>query len=120
MKPIFLLLMFSMLALGQENKIVTGFDPSKDVLADDYEAGEFLIYDCEEKHWTCVLESYYQDCQAKRAKDLENPNSYDHTCVPVETFPNKRACFQRQLFLVTNNYSQRFCQKEEWKEKTNK
>lgn len=88
-----------------------------DAISENYDAGSWLIYDCEEKHWTCVLESNYRECEEKRKKDFNLPNEVYHSCAPIGQFPTKRSCFQRQLFMVSQNYGQRFCIKDSWKNK---
>jgi len=92
------------------------YDPAVDDISEKYEAGAYLIYDCEEKHWVCVLGPYFKTCREKREKD-EVSDSYLYTCAPIGEFPNKKSCFQRQLFLSTHNYGPRFCIKDYWKTK---
>ncbi len=97
-------------------KSLAGFDPKTDLIADNYEAGPYLIYDCEEKHWVCVMEEFYKECEEKRKNDLKENGLY-HSCAPIGLFPTKKSCFQRQLFLTTHNHGKRFCIRDEWKEK---
>lgn len=97
-------------------KSLAGFDPRTDIIADNYEAGPYLIYDCEEKHWVCVMEAFYKECEEKRKNDLTAEGLY-HSCAPVGVFPTKKSCFQRQLFLTTHNHGKRFCIRDDWKEK---
>jgi hypothetical protein len=97
---------------------VAGFDPKTDIIADNYDAGAFLIYDCKEKHWTCVTEEFYTECKEKRSRDLASLEDTKHSCAPIGSFPTKRSCFQRQLFLTTHNHGERFCVKDEWKSKS--
>lgn len=107
----------STLAFSQE-KGVAGFDPRTDIIADNYEAGPYLIYDCKEKHWVCVMDEYYKECQEKRTRDLASTDSTKHSCAPIGQFPTKKSCFQRQLFMTTHNHGDRFCIKDEWKLKS--
>jgi hypothetical protein len=97
-------------------KIVNGYDPKVDIISENYEAGPFLIYDCQEGHWTCVLESYYKDCEEKRAKDVHE-KKLELSCAPIGELPNKKSCFQKQLFLVSQNHGTRFCIGDDWKQK---
>ena len=97
-------------------KILAGYDPGRDIISDKYEAGPFLIYDCEEGHWVCVLASYYQDCLDKRKKDLVG-NQLKNSCIPLEELPTKKSCFQKQLFLTAQNHSTRFCMNDKWSER---
>lgn len=107
----------SMSAVADDgDKILNGYDPTVDIISENYEAGPFLIYDCEEKHWTCVLESYYKTCEEKRAKDLHD-KKVNVRCAPIGALPNKKSCFQRQLFMVSQNHGDKFCVGTDWKQK---
>jgi hypothetical protein len=97
-------------------KVLNGYDAAVDVIAENYEAGPFLIYDCVEKHWTCVLESYYKDCQVRREKDIHE-KKLDLSCAPIAGLNNKKSCFQKQLFMVSQNMGERFCIGDDWKQK---
>jgi hypothetical protein len=118
MKITILLILISFAALADDQgKSVAGFDPRTDVIADNYDAGAYLIYDCKEKHWTCVVEENFKECGEKRTRDLASAEVVTHSCAPIGLFPTKRSCFQRQLFMVTHNHGARFCLKDNWKEK---
>lgn len=93
-----------------------GFDPRKDVISEKYDAGAYLIYDCSEAHWTCVGESHFKMCEIERKQDLED-KKIDLRCAPIGSFPTKKSCFQRQLFMVGQNFGKRFCLNDEWKQK---
>jgi hypothetical protein len=110
----FLLVNTSLADSGE--KVLNGYDPKVDIISEDYEAGPFLIYDCVQQHWTCVLESYYKDCEKKRVSDLHFKKEYLR-CAPVAELPNKKSCFQKQLFLVSQNFGQRFCIGPAWQQK---
>jgi hypothetical protein len=114
---VFSFFVFSFNASSVEpTKIPAGFDPDTDVISENYEAGKYLIYDCEAKHWACIGESDYKDCQERR-RDDKNVGSYYHSCAPLGIFPTKKSCFQRQSFLITHNHGYRFCIKDGWKDK---
>jgi hypothetical protein len=100
----------------EAEKVLNGYDPKADIISENYEAGPFLIYDCKEKHWTCVLESYYRNCEKSRSKD-NHEKKLKMDCAAVAEFPNKKSCFQQQLFLVSRNMGTKFCVGKEWKEK---
>jgi len=111
-------LIFTSLQLWGDSgeKLVTGFDPARDIIADNYEAGPHLIYDCNEKHWVCVMESFWDKCRDQRTTDLQDKKVF-LSCAPIGTFTNKRSCFQRQLFLTSNNHGVSLCVNDEWKQK---
>ena len=97
-------------------KFLNDYDPSTDVIAENYEAGPYLIYDCVEKHWVCVLESYYNDCVSARVED-QLLKRLDLRCAPIAQLPNKKSCFQKQLYLTGQNVGPNFCVGDEWKQK---
>lgn len=114
-----LCLMSSFLTSAQEeNKSLAGFDPRTDIISENYEAGPYLIYDCKEKHWVCVMEPFFKECEEKRSRDLASEDEVYHSCAPVGKFPTKKSCFQRQLFMTTHNHGKRFCVKDSWKSKS--
>ena len=118
MKLLILIFLFSLQALADDQeRYIAGFDPKVDIIAENYEAGPYLIYDCKEKHWVCVMEPFYKECEEKRSRDLASTNNVSHSCAPVGVFPTKKSCFQRQLFLTTHNHGKRFCIKDSWKSK---
>ena len=102
------LFLLSFPLLAQENKDPAGFDPVSDNFSDKYEGGAFLIYDCVDKHWVCVLESYYSECQELRDKDIQS-KKITLGCAPIGKFETKKSCFQRQLYMIGQNYETRFC-----------
>ena len=110
------LVLLSMPILAQENKIPAGYDPVQDNISEKYEAGQFLIYNCVDKHWVCVLDSHFNECEKARIEDIENKVT-DLRCAPIGSFPTKKSCFQQQLFMVSQNFATRFCLHPAMKEK---
>ena len=115
MKWFILLFLFTQVGLAQE-RAAPIIDPHADIISDEYEAGAFLIFNCEKKHWVCVLETHYKDCQDKRLEEVKK-GGVTHSCAPIGQFPSKKSCFQRVLYMTSHNYGDRFCVKTEWKEK---
>lgn len=113
---LFYFLLMNMTLADSGEKVLNGYDPKVDIISEDYEAGPFLIYDCVQNHWTCVLESYYKECEKKRSEDLHFKKER-MSCAPVGELPNKKSCFQRQLFLVSQNVGYRFCIGPVWQQK---
>lgn len=117
---LFLLLIFVptfLVHADDQDKTIAGFDPRTDIISDKYEAGPYLIYDCQDKHWVCVMEPFYKECEEKRSRDLASADTVYHSCAPIGVFPTKKSCFQRQLFMTTHNHGKRFCIKDSWKSK---
>ncbi len=113
---VFSLILTPLLHAQEAEKVLNGYDPKVDIISENYEAGPFLIYDCKEKHWTCVLESYYRDCEKSRVTD-HHEKKLNMACAAVAEFPTKKSCFQKQLFLVSKNMGTKFCVGKDWKEK---
>lgn len=100
--------------LPQSLRVSSGFDHRRDIISDEYLAGPFLIYDCQNKHWVCVLEEHFENCQDMREEDIRSEKVYSR-CAPVGEFPVKFSCFQEQLRLVSNVDPSRLCLLEQWK-----
>ena len=112
---IFILLSMEFLQAEILEKNLNGYDRLKDEIAPNYTAGMFLIYDCTEKHWTCVNEKYFIECQEKRKAELEIEKIH-LSCAPIGPINNnKKSCFQRQLYMVGQNYGARACLNDKWK-----
>lgn len=112
-----LFLLMSTSAFGYDGeKVLNDYDPKTDIISEEYEAGPYLMYDCQQKHFVCVLENYYKECQEKRDKDIHEKKLH-LSCAPIEQMPNKKSCFQKQLFFVSQNHGTKFCVGESWKQK---
>jgi len=104
-------------ALAQEGgKSPGGYDPILDAISPKYEAGPFLIYDCVENHFACVLETYAEDCRQQRRQD-QAERKHNLSCAPITLRPNKKSCFQMQLMMTSQNHGTRFCVGHYWKQK---
>ena len=117
MRYIVFIFFMTYLPLAQAfDRIKAGYDPVVDEIADNYEAGAFLIYNCVDKHWTCVLKSYHDQCKAQFNHDRFG-GKINLRCVPFDEAPTKKSCFQKQLYLVSQSHGTRFCVNDRWKEK---
>ena len=118
---LFQLMLFLTFIMGETladsgEKVLNGYDARVDIISEDYEAGPFLIYDCQKKSWICVLEEYQKTCLEKRAKDVHE-RKLELSCAFISELPNKKSCFQKQLFMVSQNMGNRFCIGDDWKQK---
>lgn len=113
---LFCILMISNALADDGEKVLNGYDPKVDIISEDYEAGPYLIYDCKNKHYVCVLESYFKECEEKKQKDLAL-NKENVSCTPISEHLNKKSCFQKQLLLVSRNHGTRACVAKDWKQK---
>lgn len=113
---LFCMLLAPHLLADDGEKELNDFDPKVDIISDKYEAGPFLIYDCKDKHYVCVLESYFKECGESRAKDIHD-RKLELSCAPISEHLNKKSCFQKQLFMVSQNHGTKFCVGDDWKQK---
>ena len=111
---LFLLLSYSMADSGP--KEVAGFDAAADVITEDTIAGSWLIYDCQEQHWTCVIKADFDECAELRKKD-KIKRIKRLRCAPIGEFPTKKSCFQRQLYMVGQSHGSRVCVNDRWKQR---
>lgn len=102
--------------LPASGKLINGFDPRRDIISADYIAGEFLIYDCLNKHWVCVMEEYFTKCEEQRVEDSAAGKTFAR-CAPLKKFPVKFSCYQQQLRLVSNVDATKLCILDKWKAK---
>lgn len=100
--------------LPQSEKLSRNFDFKRDIISDKYLAGPYLIYDCENEHWVCVVEDNFERCKTQRAEDLRQ-NKVHARCAPIAEFDVKFSCFQEQLRLVSNVDPTKLCVLENWK-----
>ena len=113
----FLLLVFlftGFLFAEEEDTTPKDFEGAKDMIADRYWAGAFLIYDCDEGHWACVLKEDYKVCETDR-EEAKLKKQKQLPCAPIGEFPTKRSCFQRELYMTGHAHGHRFCVLDELK-----
>jgi hypothetical protein len=114
MKLLIVILFMTVAMAKEEERLPEDFIKKNDTISDKYYAGAFLIYDCEEGHWVCVLPDDYSQCEKKRAESVAKKEKY-LACAPIGEFPTKRSCFQRELYLTGQAHGHRFCLLDELK-----
>lgn len=115
MKALILILLATLaIAEDEVNQLPEDFVPNKDNISEKYYAGAFLIYDCEEMHFVCVLPEDHQTCVKNREEAIRKKEK-NLPCAPIGEFPTKRSCFQRELYLVGQAHGNRFCLLDELK-----
>lgn len=116
-----MVLILGLSTLGLSAQTEPELNPSTDLIAENYEAGIHLIYDCDEKHWACVRSDYAEACEATRAERrkevTERVAPMDLPCARIGSFPTKESCFQRQLFMTSQNHGSRFCINDPWRQR---
>lgn len=112
-----ILMLFSLISYADSGqKELEGFDAAADVITENAVAGAFLVYDCTEEHWMCVIKENFDDCLAERTSDIALGKK-KLGCAPLAEMPTKKSCFQKQLFLTGQNHGTRFCISDSWKQR---
>ncbi len=99
MKYFLLLLSFSAMADILDNR----------QYSERYYAGEYLIYDCNDKHWVCADKSAQSKCLSDRKEDILK-NVSRLSCIPVKKFKNIKSCTQNKIKLVNEPTDDLLCQ----------
>lgn len=85
-------------------------------ISEEYNSGPYLIYNCLKQYWVCVSEENFKECQEERLQDITDSRARSK-CAPVKKFVTEKSCFERQLYLVSQNYGDRICVLEQWRQK---
>lgn len=73
-----------------------------------YHAGQFLIYDCDRKHYACVDSDGFDKCTTARNKSkAEKAKKY--SCAPISKYENKEACVLANYKVLESLALKRFC-----------
>jgi len=73
-----------------------------------YKAGDYLIFNCERKHYACVNLDGFQNCTEERRRALSN-KATNLSCAPLKKFNDKKLCVEKNYQLVDINAIKRFC-----------
>ena len=85
-------------------------------ISEEYNSGAYLIYNCQNHFWVCVAEENFKECEAQKIEDVAHARARS-SCAPVKKFVTDKSCFERQLYLVSQNYGDRICVLDEWRQK---
>lgn len=94
---------------------IWGQDPlsSEDKLAHykmdaNYRSGQFLIYDCDKKIYTCVDDLSNEDCKDKRAKNIFMREKL-YSCAPLKKYSDRIECLKDNYQIMEKAPFTRFC-----------
>ena len=73
-----------------------------------YNAGEYLIYDCERRNYACVNMEGNANCIEERNFAIETKES-SYPCAPLAKFSDKKSCVLKNYKIVDINALRRFC-----------
>ena len=77
-------------------------------ISSKYFRGKNLIYDCVKKHFACVIDANYEECDENRKEALENRKIL-LPCAPLKKLPTQIECFKLQYSLVHERTYKGFC-----------
>jgi hypothetical protein len=73
-----------------------------------YFRGSNLIYDCEKRHFACVIEDNFKESETLQVEDRRN-RVPQFTCVPLLKFTTQKECFEKQMRAVETVVNRGFC-----------
>ncbi len=73
-----------------------------------YRLGQYLIYDCIDKHFACVTDYDFQNCQNKR-KEAFDDKDFNLRCAPLKKWENYPECINIQYEKMYQNPGLAFC-----------
>jgi len=79
-------------------------------ISSKYFRGNFLIYDCIDKHYACVEEQNFLACKEKR-QSLISKGVEKLPCAPFKEYPTYILCIKKQYELMYSKAPYSFCLK---------
>lgn len=74
-----------------------------------YSEGDFLIYDCKERHFACVDPLSYEKCENARKLGLDTKAEKVLACAPLKKFSNFYDCAKEQYALQHRRVNKAMC-----------
>ena len=81
----------------------------KAVISSLYRRGEYLIYDCVNKHFVCVIESNYERCREPQTKEIVYDTNF---CLKIKEFETQPDCFRAHEEFSDKTRMKFFCKRE--------
>lgn len=75
---------------------------------ENFRAGEYLIYDCGKKAFTCVDENSFDTCKLRR-EESRDKNRRVLLCAPLKKFSNRESCLLYNYELIQKAHTEKFC-----------
>lgn len=82
-------------------------------MSEKYYEGSFLIFNCDHRHWACVDQSSYEDCQGLRKESLQKEYPERPPCAPIANLNTIERCILEQKKLIEGNKEFSFCEAKE-------
>ena len=110
MKLNFILIFFlSLNCFGQTVKDIIAESRESNYQIDwKYKSGEYLIYDCERRHYACVNIDGDNNCREERKFAIET-KAATYPCASLAKYKNKKLCVEKNYQVVDTTSLHRFC-----------
>lgn len=73
-----------------------------------YEAGDNLIYDCQDEYFACVNKISFEKCVEARAGQI-TLGEPKYTCAPLKEFTTKEECLKANYDIISRQMLRKFC-----------
>ncbi len=77
-------------------------------ITNEFRRGEFLIYNCDLKHFACVNKDSFKLCANKRRNSKEFKQK-GQSCRPIRSFKDQASCFTAQYKVSQKTSMENFC-----------
>ncbi len=81
----------------------------KAVISSLYRRGEYLIYDCINKHFACVIGPHYERCRETGTKEIVYDSNF---CLKIKEFQDQPSCFVAHEQFSDKSRMKFFCKRE--------
>lgn len=77
-------------------------------ISSEFARGEYLIFDCSKRYFTCVNKVSFEKCKLLREKGYRGKRKL-LPCAPLKEFKSQEACFKKQYSLIHNQKAKGYC-----------
>lgn len=77
-------------------------------ISSSYRRGEYLLYDCREKHFVCVNSTSFETCEERRKLAIKE-KFREMPCAPLKKFKTQKECFDAHYAQIYGQKSKVFC-----------
>lgn len=105
---LFMILIIPFLLSAKEEEVAEDFlllDPQISAI---YDRGEYLLYNCNDKHWVCTRKVEFDQCERLRKSAIAD-NMEFLPCVGIKKYEKVEKCITEQKRVTYNGVSNRFC-----------
>ncbi|EQC50589.1 hypothetical protein [Bacteriovorax sp. DB6_IX] len=77
-------------------------------LTQEFNRGEYLVYDCRTKHFICVNRAGQKLC-LEMLENSKEVGSQERYCLPIRKFKDQLTCFRKQYEVSQKTSMEKFC-----------